>query len=227
MKSLVRPRIEWRMPRARGPFARPYHLIPGSPPNPALPAYDGVRRTRGRKPDLIQWSDRSEPQGWSGFVFAARRTTFVPEGESGWEMGTSLDPAKKVNGDNQARVENPCEVDPARTTFVFVKSPRWAKKLGAERVVVVHGARRCRAIPDGCPRAHAHLGARQIQTRLLEQPIHQSKPYRGTTPALGCPVSERLHAQALSVALLGRTSSRAADARHRRDRRRSRGGGRA
>jgi len=44
-----------------------------------------------------------------------------------------------------------------------------------------------------------HLGARQIQTRPLWQPIHQSKPYRGTTPALACPVSERLHAQALSL----------------------------
>jgi len=44
-----------------------------------------------------------------------------------------------------------------------------------------------------------HLGARQIQTRPLWQPIHQSKPYRDMTPALVCPVSERLHAQALSL----------------------------
>ena len=44
-----------------------------------------------------------------------------------------------------------------------------------------------------------HLGAQQIQTRPLWQPIHQSKPYRDTTPALGCPISERLHAQALSL----------------------------
>ena len=44
-----------------------------------------------------------------------------------------------------------------------------------------------------------HLGAQKIQTRPLWQPIHQSKPYRDMTPALGCPVSERLHAQALSL----------------------------
>lgn len=44
-----------------------------------------------------------------------------------------------------------------------------------------------------------HLGAHKIQTRPLWQPIHQSKPYRDMTPALGCPVSERLHAQALSL----------------------------
>jgi len=43
------------------------------------------------------------------------------------------------------------------------------------------------------------LGERKIQTRPLWQPIHQSKPYRGMTPSLGCPVSERLHAQALSL----------------------------
>ena len=43
------------------------------------------------------------------------------------------------------------------------------------------------------------LGERKIQTRPLWQPIHQSKPYRGMTPALGCPVSERLHGQALSL----------------------------
>ncbi|HEX6809705.1 MAG TPA: LegC family aminotransferase [Gemmatimonadaceae bacterium] len=44
-----------------------------------------------------------------------------------------------------------------------------------------------------------HLGAHKIQTRPLWQPIHQSKPYQGMTPALGCPVSERLHSQALSL----------------------------
>lgn len=44
-----------------------------------------------------------------------------------------------------------------------------------------------------------HLGAQQIQTRPLWQPIHQSKPYRDMTPALECPVSERLHSQALSL----------------------------
>ncbi|HEY7894276.1 MAG TPA: LegC family aminotransferase [Gemmatimonadaceae bacterium] len=44
-----------------------------------------------------------------------------------------------------------------------------------------------------------YLGARQIQTRPLWQPIHQSKPYRGMMPALGCPISEQLHRQALSL----------------------------
>lgn len=44
-----------------------------------------------------------------------------------------------------------------------------------------------------------HLGARQIQTRPLWQPIHQSKAHLGTEPALGCPVAERLHRDALSL----------------------------
>lgn len=44
-----------------------------------------------------------------------------------------------------------------------------------------------------------HLGAQKIQTRPLWQPIHQSKPYRGMMPALECPVSERLHREALSL----------------------------
>ena len=43
--------------------------------------------------------DNSQRHGWDGWVDAGRATAWVPQGQSGWEFGTSQDPARKAEGD--------------------------------------------------------------------------------------------------------------------------------
>lgn len=72
--------------------------------------------------------------GYDGRVTALRATPFVPFGDSVWEMGTSDDPLDKANRDYRDRTKNPLDVDPAKTTFVFVTPRLWrAKQDWAQR----------------------------------------------------------------------------------------------
>jgi hypothetical protein len=71
--------------------------------------------------------------GYDGIVEATRATSFVPEGLSVWEMGTSDDPAGKATEDYKTRTAGPLGVDTATTTFVFVTPRRWRKKKDWEQ----------------------------------------------------------------------------------------------
>ena len=66
--------------------------------------------------------------GYDGMVEATRGTSFVPEGLSVWEMGTSEDPAGKATDDYNTRTADPLGIDMATHTFVFVTPRRWRKK---------------------------------------------------------------------------------------------------
>jgi hypothetical protein len=72
-------------------------------------------------------------QGYDGIVEATRATSFVPEGLSVWEMGTSEDPAGKATEDYKNRTANPLGIDMASTTFVFLTPRRWRKKKDWEQ----------------------------------------------------------------------------------------------
>lgn len=67
--------------------------------------------------------------GYDGRVTAMKATPFVPSGNSVWEMGAGADPLDKANRDYRARTDEPLDVDPAQTTFVFVTPRRWDGKL--------------------------------------------------------------------------------------------------
>lgn len=71
--------------------------------------------------------------GYDGMVEATRATSFVPEGLSVWEMGTSGDPARKATEDYESRTADPLGVDMATTTFVFVTPRQWLKKKDWEQ----------------------------------------------------------------------------------------------
>ncbi|MBW4447252.1 MAG: hypothetical protein KME38_10385 [Spirirestis rafaelensis WJT71-NPBG6] len=66
--------------------------------------------------------------GWDGIVDAPEGNSFVPNGYSVWELGVNKDVKGKADDDYDKRVENPLEVVPAETTFVFVTPRRWANK---------------------------------------------------------------------------------------------------
>lgn len=69
----------------------------------------------------------SEP-GWDGIVSVGVGNAWVPDGHSYWEIGTSVDPAKKARSDFQKRISALSTEQAAQATFVFVTPRRWRGK---------------------------------------------------------------------------------------------------
>lgn len=76
--------------------------------------------------------------GWDGVCSSTVGTQFIPEGTSGWEIGTTGGSiTAKATSDLAKRTANPGGLDPARTTFVFVTPRRFTRKeswLASKRV---------------------------------------------------------------------------------------------
>jgi hypothetical protein len=66
--------------------------------------------------------------GWDGLVKADSSHAFIPDGISGWEMGTNAGVRGKADGDYTTRSADPLGLDPSHTTFVFVTPRRWSNK---------------------------------------------------------------------------------------------------
>ena len=66
--------------------------------------------------------------GWDGIVQVEVGNAFVPDGTSGWEMGTNKGIKGKADGDYTTRSADPLGLEPAHTTFVFVTPRRWSDK---------------------------------------------------------------------------------------------------
>lgn len=71
--------------------------------------------------------DDGERPGWDGVIDSARAGHWVPEGRSGWELGTSTDLPGKPNRDYRERTKLP-KSERLRTTFVFVTPQPWPGK---------------------------------------------------------------------------------------------------
>jgi hypothetical protein len=67
-------------------------------------------------------------EGWDGLVEAGSGSAFVPDGVSGWEMGTNRAVKNKADGDYAKRLADPLGLDLDRTTFIFVTPRRWRNK---------------------------------------------------------------------------------------------------
>ena len=65
--------------------------------------------------------------GYDGRIEAVEGNSFVPIGVSVWEMGTS-NPCSKAEKDYNKRTQNPGDINPAITSFVFVTPHKWTKK---------------------------------------------------------------------------------------------------
>ena len=67
--------------------------------------------------------------GWDGICSTAVGCGLIPEGVSGWEIGTQKRGiASKAQDDYIKRSDDPGELDPARATFVFVTPRHFPKK---------------------------------------------------------------------------------------------------
>lgn len=87
------------------------------------------------------YDDSVQLSGWDGICTTGVGNAFVPDGVSGWEIGTQKRGiTTKAQADYTKRSADPDEIDPARSTFVFV-TPRhfvrkevWAAEKRAEGV---------------------------------------------------------------------------------------------
>ncbi len=66
--------------------------------------------------------------GWDGIVEVEIGNDFVPAGTSVWELGVDRNVKSKADDDYEKRTANPGEIDPRKTTFIFVTPRRWGGK---------------------------------------------------------------------------------------------------
>lgn len=76
----------------------------------------------------VRAQEGTDYSGWDGRVKAKEGGSHVPEGLSGWEMGTGQNPKSKAEGDYEKRTEDPAPLDPPEDAFVFCTPRRWANK---------------------------------------------------------------------------------------------------
>jgi hypothetical protein len=77
--------------------------------------------------DFPAAEDAQRP-GWDGRVDNPKRNTYVPAGNSGWELSTEVNPQIKADRDYQKRKDDPLGLDPKGTTFIAVSARKWGQK---------------------------------------------------------------------------------------------------
>lgn len=66
--------------------------------------------------------------GWDGRADGGPGAPYVPSGPGVWEIGSGEDARAKAQADYRKRTDDPGEIDPVATAFVFVTSRRWRDK---------------------------------------------------------------------------------------------------
>jgi hypothetical protein len=106
--------------------------------------------------------------GWDGVVVAQHTDAHVPAGVSAWEMGVNKDPADKANDDYNKRTNDPGDIVPSESTFVFVTPRRWQrkddwmsrkKKQGVWKSVIAYDADDIETWLERSPEVHAWLSS--------------------------------------------------------------------
>ncbi len=63
--------------------------------------------------------------GWDGILESTEDTDFFPKGVSVWEFGSNRDVKAKADRDYEKRTKNPLNIEPAKTTYIFVTPRIW------------------------------------------------------------------------------------------------------
>lgn len=89
-----------------------------------------IRATHGSTAELRFPSDEGVRHGgWDGRTFVAVGSTYVPQGEAGWEIGSQRSNiSQKATEDYRKRTEKPGTIDAPNSTYVFVTPRHWPKK---------------------------------------------------------------------------------------------------
>lgn len=89
-----------------------------------------IRATHGPVAYLRFPSDEGvRHAGWDGRTSTEVGSTYVPQGDAGWEIGSQRSKiAQKATEDYQKRTAEPAPLDPANAAYVFVTPRHWPKK---------------------------------------------------------------------------------------------------
>jgi len=130
----------------------------------------------------IRAGDAIGMPGYDGRTDSTLPSPYVPIGLSVWEFGTSGDPEAKAQEDYRTRSADPLDVEPAKTTFVFVSMQRfrekdaWAARRRAEhrwREIRVLDADDLHAWLESTPSVHTwaseQLGLRPQEVTTLQR----------------------------------------------------------
>ena len=63
--------------------------------------------------------------GWDGIVTDAIGTSYIPEGQSAWELGTNKNKKAKAESDYKERTQNSLGLDPQETVFTLATPRNW------------------------------------------------------------------------------------------------------
>jgi len=66
--------------------------------------------------------------GWDGIAQVPEGSFYVPDGVSGWELSTRSDSKVKADDDYKTRSDNPLQLHPPNTSFVYATARRWSGK---------------------------------------------------------------------------------------------------
>lgn len=66
--------------------------------------------------------------GWDGIVETEVGNDFVPTGVSVWELGVDRNVKGKADSEYEKRTTDPREIDPGKSSFIFVTPRRWGGK---------------------------------------------------------------------------------------------------
>lgn len=120
--------------------------------------------------------------GWDGLLEVENGNGFIPEGISGWELGTNSNVKSKADEDYQKRSNDSGTLDKSESSYVFVTSRLWTKKdewvrgKNAEsiwkNVVGVNASVLCEWM-EQCPAVHRWfaqiIGKRDSEARDINQ----------------------------------------------------------
>lgn len=81
-----------------------------------------VERLHFRSDEGVQLS------GWDGIAQVPEGSFYVPDGVSGWELSTRSDSKGKADDDYKTRSDNPLQLHPPNTSFVYATARRWSGK---------------------------------------------------------------------------------------------------
>ena len=143
-----------------------------------------IQATHGPAAKLRFPADEGVRQpGWDGRTTTETGSTYVPQGDAGWETGAQRSNIiQKANDDYRKRTAEPSPLDPASATYVFVTPRHWPKKDEWARARQVEGPWREVRAYDADDLVHwieqapavglwlaARLGKRPPGTRELEE----------------------------------------------------------
>lgn len=89
-----------------------------------------IRAAHGPSVDIRFPSDEAiQYAGWDGLTRSEQASRYVPDGVTGWEIGTQRQAiADKASADFEKRSRTSGELQPPASTFIFVTPRQWPKK---------------------------------------------------------------------------------------------------